>query len=65
MHNKDVDGAVFVSQWPHMPRGDDMFYKMFHTDLSKEATGTMLSSGSALSACIFGLSATIATMKRT
>jgi acyl-CoA synthetase (NDP forming) len=64
MHNKDVDGAVFVSQWPHMPRGDDMFYKMFHTDLSKEATGTMLSSGKPLGACIFGLSATIATMKK-
>ncbi len=64
MHNDNVDGAVFVSQWPEMPRGVDVFYKMFHTDLSKEATGTMLSSGKPLGACIFGLSSTISTIKR-
>jgi acetate---CoA ligase (ADP-forming) len=64
MHNTNVDGAVFVSQWPEMPRGQDVFYKMFHTDLSKEATGTMLSSGKPLACCIFGLSATISTMKQ-
>ena len=64
MHNDNVDGAVFVSQWPQMPRGEDVFYKMFHTDLSKEATGTMLSSGKPLGVCIFGLSATISPMKK-
>ncbi len=64
MHNENIDGAVFVSQWPHMPRGGDVFYKMFHTDLSKETTGTMLSSGKPLGACIFGLSSTISTMKK-
>lgn len=64
MHNEDIDGAVFVSQWPHMPRGEDVFYKMFHTDLSKEATGTMLSSGKPLGACIFGPSTTTSSMKK-
>ncbi|MBN1496135.1 MAG: acetate--CoA ligase family protein [Spirochaetes bacterium] len=64
MHNDNIDGGVFVTQWPQMPRGQDVFYKMFHTDLSKEATGTMLSSGKPLGVCIFGLSATIATMKK-
>ncbi len=64
MHNTNVDGAVFVSQWPEMPRGQDVFYKMFHTDLSKEATGTMLSSGKPLACCIFGLSSTISTIKK-
>lgn len=64
MHNDNIDGAVFVSQWPHMPRGEDVFYKMFHTDLSKEATGTMLSSGKPLGACIFGLSTTTSAMKK-
>ncbi|OHD64044.1 MAG: hypothetical protein A2176_05475 [Spirochaetes bacterium RBG_13_51_14] len=64
MHNDNVDGAVFVSQWPQMPRGEDVFYKMFHTDISKEATGTMLSSGKPLGACIFGLSGTISTIKK-
>ncbi len=64
MHNDNIDGAVFVSQWPNMPRGEDVFYKMFHTDLSKEATGTMLSSGKPLGACIFGLSTTTSAMKK-
>ncbi len=64
MHNANVDGAVFVSQWPHMPRGEDVFYRMFHTDLSKEATGTMLSSGKPLAACIFGHSKTISAIKQ-
>src|SRR5512136_2541883 len=64
MHNENVDGAVFVSQWPHMPRGEDVFYKMFHTDLSKEATGTMVSSGKPLGICLFGLAKTLSTIKQ-
>jgi acetate---CoA ligase (ADP-forming) len=64
MHNENVDGAVFVSQWPHMPRGEDVFYKMFHTDLSAKATGTMLSSGKPLAVCLFGLSSTIFQIKQ-
>lgn len=64
MHNANVDGAVFVSQWPEMPRGQDVFYKMFHTDVSKEATGTMLSSGKPLACCVFGLSKTISVIKQ-
>jgi acetyltransferase len=64
MHNDNVDGVVFVSQWPEMPRGEDVFYKMFHTDVSKEATGTILSSGKPLGVCLFGLSATISRIKQ-
>jgi len=64
MHNENVDGAVFVSQWPHMPKGEDVFYRMFHTDLSKEATGTLLSSGKPLGICLFGLSKTISEIKK-
>jgi len=64
MHNDNVDGAVFVTQWPEMPRGEDVFYKMFHTDLSKEVTGTILSSGKPLGICLFGLSATISRIKQ-
>jgi acetyltransferase len=64
MHSDGVDGAVFVSQWPHMPRGEDVFYRMFHTDLSKEATGTMLSSNKPLGICLFGLAKTISSIKR-
>jgi hypothetical protein len=64
MHNNNVDGAVYVTQWPEMPRGEDVFYKMFHTDLSKEVTGTILSSGKPLGICLFGLSATISRIKQ-
>jgi len=64
MHNDHVDGAVYVTQWPEMPRGEDVFYKMFHTDLSKEVTGTILSSGKPLGICLFGLSTTISRIKR-
>ncbi len=64
MHNPNVDGAVFVTQWPEMPRGEDVFYKMFHTDLSKEVAGTILSSGKPLGVCLFGLSATISRIKQ-
>jgi acetate---CoA ligase (ADP-forming) len=64
MHNDNVDGGAYVTQWPEMPKGQDVFYKMFHTDLSKQATGTMLSSGKPLGVCVFGLAATIATMKK-
>ncbi len=64
MHNENTDGAVFVSQWPHMPRGEDVFYKMFHTDLSAKATGTMLSSGKPLAVCLFGLSKTLSQIKQ-
>lgn len=63
VHNDNVDGAVYVTQWPHMPRGDDVFTKMFNTDLSKEAIGTMRSAGKPMAACLFGLSKTISRIK--
>ncbi len=64
MHNTNVDGAVLVTQWPDMPRGEDVFYRMFRTDLSKEVTGTLLSSGKPLAVCLFGLSSTISRIKQ-
>ena len=64
IHNDNVDGVVFVTQWPEMPRGEDVFYKMFHTDLSKEVAGTIMSSGKPLGVCLFGQSATISRIKQ-
>lgn len=64
MHNDNVDGAVYVSQWPHMPRGEDVFHKMFQTDLSKETIGALLSSGKPLAVCLFGLSKTKSKIKQ-
>lgn len=64
VHNKNVDGAIYVSQWPHMPSGNDVFTKMFRTDLSKETWGAILSSGKPVGVCLFGLSSTIAQIKK-
>ncbi|HPX17423.1 MAG TPA: acetate--CoA ligase family protein [Deltaproteobacteria bacterium] len=54
MHSDEVDGAMFVSQRPQMPQGEDVFHKMFLSDLSKETWGTILSSGKPLGVCLFG-----------
>ncbi|MBE0585437.1 MAG: acetate--CoA ligase family protein, partial [Desulfofustis sp.] len=63
LHNENVDGAVYVNQWPRMPVGDDIFSKMFHTDLSQETTGAIRSADKPLSVCLFGPSKTITTIK--
>ena len=63
LHNDNVDALIYTSQWPHMPKGINVFYSMFQTDLSKESIGSMLSADKPLGVCLFGLSATIAKMK--
>ncbi len=63
LHNENVDGAVYVSQWPNMPKGDNVFYDMFHTDLSTEMQGAILSSGKPMAATLFGLSHTLSRIK--
>lgn len=64
LHNDNVDGAVFVNQWPRMPVGDDIFSKMFHTDLSQEIMGAVRSSGKPLGVCLFGQSKSITRIKK-
>ena len=64
MHNENVDGAVYVSQWPEMPRGDDPFNRIFRTDISKEVIGSVLSSNKPFGACIFGQSRVIRQIKQ-
>lgn len=56
MHNENVDGALYISQRPKMPEGENVFYNMFLTDLSKETYGAILSSGKPLGICLYGLS---------
>jgi acetate---CoA ligase (ADP-forming) len=63
LHNEQVDGAVYVNQWPRMPVGDDIFSKMFHTDLSQETTGAIRSSDKPLGVCLFGPSKTVTKIK--
>lgn len=64
LHNENVDGVAYVTQWPHMPGGDDVFTKMFNTDLSKEFIGGMRSSQKPMAGCLFGLSGTISKIKQ-
>ncbi|BDD88196.1 acetate--CoA ligase family protein [Desulfofustis limnaeus] len=63
LHNEQVDGAVYVNQWPRMPVGDDIFSRMFHTDLSLETMGAIRSAGKPLAVCLFGPSKTITKIK--
>lgn len=52
MHSDAVDGAVYTSITPDMPPGENVFRTLFRTDLSKEAWGTILSSGKPLACCL-------------
>lgn len=63
LHNDNIDGAIYINQWPRMPVGDDIFSKMFHTDLSQETMGAVRSSGKPLGVCLFGPSDTITRIK--
>ncbi len=64
LHNDYVDGAVYVTQWPDMPRGEDVFTRMFNTDLSKETIGAIQSSGKPMCVCLYGHSNTISRIKQ-
>lgn len=63
MHNENVDGAIYVSQRPQMPRGTNIFAGMFQSDLSIETWGAILSSGKPLGICLFGQSTTMFQIK--
>lgn len=63
LHNDNVDGGLYINQWPRMPAGDDIFTRMFHTDLSQEIMGAVRSSGKPLGVCLFGPSKTITKIK--
>lgn len=63
LHNDNVDGAIFINQWPRMPVGDDIFTRMFHTDISQETMGAVRSSGKPLGVCLFGPASTITRIK--
>jgi acetyltransferase len=64
LHNENVDGAIYVTQRPHMPREDAVFHRLFHTDISKETVGAIQSSGKPLAIGLFGPAATVAKIKQ-
>ena len=63
LHDDNVDGVIFASQWPKMPAGNDIFSSMFHTDFSQEAIGAVRSSGKPLGVCLVGPSHAITKIK--
>ncbi|MBN2467896.1 MAG: acetate--CoA ligase family protein, partial [Deltaproteobacteria bacterium] len=63
MHNENVDGAVYVSEWPSWAEGDDVFTTMFRTDFSKEIRGAIVSSRKPFGICLFGAPGTVAEIK--
>jgi acetyltransferase len=64
LHNESVDGAVFVTQNPQMPKSDDVFYRMFKTDISKEVIGSIRSSNKPFAACLYAQGKTMSKMKQ-
>jgi acetyltransferase len=64
LHNDHVDGAIYLTQWPTMPRGEDVFTKMFNTDLSKDAIGALHSSGKPMGVCLYGSASTMMRIKQ-
>ncbi len=60
-----VDGAVFVSQWPRMPKdGTDVFTAMFNTDIFLETTGAIRSAAKPLAMVLYGHGPALATKKQ-
>lgn len=64
LHNDHVDGVVFVTQNPQMPKSDDVFYRMFKTDISKEVIGSIRSSNKPFAACLYAPEKTMSKMKK-
>lgn len=64
LHNDNVDGVVYVTQNPQMPKSDDVYSRMFKTDISKEVTGSVLSSSKPFATCLYGPSATMNKTKK-
>lgn len=60
-----VDGAVFVSQWPRMPgEGTDVFTAMFNTDIFLETTGAIRSAAKPLAMVLYGYGPALARKKQ-
>lgn len=64
LHNDNVDGVVFVTQNPQMPKSDDVFYRMFKTDISKEVIGSIRSSNKPFASCLYAPEKTMSKMKK-
>lgn len=65
LESPEVDGAVYVSQYPYMPAGgSDVFTAMFTSDFTLELTATIRSSGKPLALALYGDGPTLASMKQ-
>ena len=60
-----VDGAVYVSQWPQMPAGgQDVFTAMFNTDISLETVAAIRSADKPLAVALYGHQPSLLAMKQ-
>ena len=60
-----VDGAVYVSQWPQMPPGGhDVFTAMFNTDITLATAAAIRSAGKPLALALYGHQPTLLAMKQ-
>lgn len=65
LESPEVDGAVYVSQFPCMPAGgSDVFSAMFTSDFTLEVTAAMRSSGKPLALALYGDGPSLAAMKQ-
>ena len=65
LESDQVDGALYVSQWPRMPPdGEDVFTALFNTDISLATTGAIRSSNKPLAVALYGHAPALAAMKQ-
>jgi acetyltransferase len=64
LHNEHVDGVVYVTQNPPMPKSDDVYYRMFKTDISKEIIGSVRSANKPFVSCLYATTKTLGKVKR-
>ncbi|GAB6094183.1 acetate--CoA ligase [Desulfatiferula olefinivorans] len=64
LHNEHVDGVVYVTQNPPMPKSDDVYYRMFKTDISKEIIGSIRSANKPFASCLYATTKTLGKVKR-
>ena len=65
LHNKEVDGAIYIGQRSIMADGDSIFNDWAGIDISKEVYGAILSSGKPLAICLYGPVKRLQTAKET
>ena len=54
LHHEAVDGAIYLTQRPHMPREGDTISRLFFADIAQPTQDAVRSSGKPLGVCLYG-----------